>query len=498
MIRNFTLQTVVSWIGIVAIAGFFLIITLLAGWWLTETTQQDLRMRGRSLAAVMATGVVDPVLLDDPYAAYQVLEHGVQADDEVVYAFIMHADRRIIAHTFADGFPRELLKLCMLHDVPELSYRTRDGYVLDISVPVLSDSLAHLHVGVSQHHVVEQRRRFNLIMTGLLLPLLLVTLYGARLIGQRIGQPLQRLTACARLVAHGGIGPEEIPISGAVEVRQLSIAFRDMLRDLRRLEAEQKAAQVRMVSAERLATTGELAAGLAHEILNPLDGVMECCRQMEPYVAGQERPAKYLRLTRDGLTRIERVMRQLLVFARPQPAPAALTPCPVDALLHDTAELIHPRFVHRGIELEEGPPSGLVCLGSGPLIEQAVLNALLNAGDASSSHAHPRVRLRTTARANWVDIHIEDNGPGVPPEDREQIFQMFFSSKEPGKGTGLGLTTSRTLIEQCGGELVLEPGPADALGGAHFRISLPRHLPPPSTDDDPHTHFPIDPAPEEP
>lgn len=469
----FSLQAVVSWIGIISISVFFLPISLLAGWWLADATRQDLLARAQSLAAIMATQAVEPILLEDRHEAFQVLERGMAADSDLAYAFIMQADDHLVAHTFDGGFPRDLLRECLDRQEPVTSIHTEDGDILDVAVPVLDGALGHLHLGISQRRIVERQVRFNLLLLALLLPLLAATLYVARLIGEQIGRPLHLLAQNAHQVAHGGIRPENIEVAGTLEVQNLSLAFRDMLRDLRRLEAENKAALQRMVSAERLAATGQLAAGLAHEILNPLDGVMECCRQLEPHVAGTERPAKYLRLTRDGLSRIERVMRQLLVFARPGAPQAEFVTCQVDDIVRDVCELVHPRFTHDQIDLQAEAESGLRCICLRQNVEQALLNLLLNAADACRQDPHPTIRVTMGARPDWVDIHVEDNGGGVEPDRQAQIFLPFVSSKEPGKGTGLGLTTSRSLVEQCGGELLLLPEPA-TLGGAHFLIALPR------------------------
>ncbi len=474
-LRNVTLQTIISWLAIAVVVGFFLSITLSAGWWLARSSREDLVIRARSLANSLAVDAVEPVLLDDAYAAYNVLQRSSLADKEIRYAFIMLQERRIIAHTFDSGFPRELLQYCLTHDEPLMQYRTRDDYILDVAVPVLDGELGHLHLGMSQKRVLHQQRYFSMAMLLVLGTLLAASLLVAQLISWHIGQPLVELATVARRVPGGNLRPSEVPATGTAEIRQLSLAFQQMVTDLRRLKAENLSAQKRMVSAERLATLGEMSAGLAHEILNPLDGIMECCRQLEPHMPAESRQARYVQLIHDGLRRIERVMRQMLVFARAPGKTPDISDCALHDLISDMIELTRPRLERYGIQLDAETSLANRCRCARPLVEQALLNLLLNAADACGESAERRICIWGMVRDEWVDIHVEDSGSGIAEADRERVFRPFFSSKDPGKGTGLGLTVSRDLIEQNGGELVLERS-GSRLSGAHFRISLPLSL----------------------
>ena len=469
--KRLTLQTLVSLLGIGSIVIFFLTLTGFTGWWLAHLLQQNLEQRALSLATALAAQSVEAAVTDDPYSLHRALQRGAAANPDVQYAFVVLRDGRVAGHTFDRGFPRQLLRLNEPTRGRSLRFRTRDDLLLDVRVPLLDGQLGWLHLGTSLAPVLAEQRRFLAGIGTVLLVLTAATLLVARQVGLLVSRPLRELAATARAVPAGAIVPEAIEVSGTAEVRELSLAFRDMVRDLRRLEAEQQAARARMVAAERLAALGELAAGLAHEILNPLDGVLECCRYLQRHLPGDDRLGKYVQLMDGGLERIYGVMRQMLVFARGSPVPV-LGPCLVPAVVETVQSLVKHRTAKREIVFTVAVPTDLTVHGDQKSLEQALLNLILNAMDAVAGTESPAIHLSADVQAGWGRLHVDDNGPGVPPPLRDQIFTPFFSTKEPGKGTGLGLPISRQLVQQCGGDLQLAAQPG-SLGGARFTILLP-------------------------
>ncbi len=470
--KYLSMQAVVTWLGIASVVLFFMSITVFTGWRLTKVMQQDLQGRALNSARTLASQLVEPILVDDSYTVFRTLKKGVSASEEARYAYIRLKDQRIAGHTFDLGFPRRLLRFRQGHGEQFAVFRTRTDRMIDVSVPLLDGQLGNLHLGVSQGLVIAEQRRFILVMSVVLAATMMLTFVVTQRVGKMVGLPLQLLTEKARSVPTGETAPEDIQISGTAEVRALSLAFREMVRDLRRLESENKAAQTRMVSAERLAALGELAAGLAHEIMNPLDGVLEACRYLQREIPKNDRFSRYLRLMNDGLARIDRVMRQMLMFARAPASAPELGPQQVPAMIQNVLELAQGKLSERGIKASYSGDGNGVCICDRELTQQALLNLLLNAADASKDNSGPEIRISVESSYAWVEIHVDDNGPGVPEESKAKIFAPFFTTKNPAEGTGLGLTISRQAIQQCGGNVVLDDRPS-SLGGARFTVLLP-------------------------
>jgi signal transduction histidine kinase len=227
---------------------------------------------------------------------------------------------------------------------------------------------------------------------------------------------------------------------------------------------------------ERLASVGRLAAGLAHEIGNPISALIGL---EDLLIAGgltDDEQRDFLERMRRETERIHQILRDLLQFARPAAGRTPYEesdPGDVAAAVEDTAALVGPQRVMQSIELvvdvQQGLP--LVLLGRAQLV-QVILNLVLNAADACDGGG--RVHIVAKRRGTGVELVVEDSGPGVPTEVREHLFEPFVTTKEVGKGTGLGLAVCRGLVEAAGGTIALD---TDYHGGARFVVALPKAEP---------------------
>jgi signal transduction histidine kinase len=230
-------------------------------------------------------------------------------------------------------------------------------------------------------------------------------------------------------------------------------------------------AQDRLVRSDRLASVGRLAAGLAHEIGNPISALIgfEDLLLEGGLDAAEERD--FLLRMRRETERIHRILGDLLQFARPAATAKnePLAPGDVVRAVHDTVTLVAPQKDMKEVEirLELDEPLPRVTLGSEQLV-QVVLNLLLNAADAVGAGGHIVVSARRSDHR--VELSVTDDGPGVAPELRPRLFEPFATTKDPGKGTGLGLAVCRGLVEAAGGSIALDEGHTR---GARFVIELP-------------------------
>ncbi|MBV9948933.1 MAG: HAMP domain-containing histidine kinase [Myxococcales bacterium] len=243
-------------------------------------------------------------------------------------------------------------------------------------------------------------------------------------------------------------------------------------------------ARSQLVRSERMASVGRLAAGLAHEIGNPLAALMGMQDLLLDGQLPRETEADLLARMRRETQRIHAVVRGLLDFARPegtrpgdaseQPKGGASPPADVKAVTLDAAALVRPQKDFRHVTLETDVPDALRVGLSAPRLTQILLNLLLNAGAAIAKAGRDRGRVVVRARAlgsgGMVRIDVEDDGPGVEPEVRERLFEPFVTTKPVGEGTGLGLAVCRGLVEAAGGEVGLDPA---YTGGARFYLLLP-------------------------
>ena len=300
--------------------------------------------------------------------------------------------------------------------------------------------------------------------------------------------PIERLSRAAGKVAEGA-RRLEAPKAGARELAELGESLARMTERLRadeeslrskiaeteRFAAELKGAQERLVRSERLASVGRLAAGLAHEIGNPIAAILGFQELLLAGGLDEAEQRDFLARMKRETERIHRILRDLLDFARPatsvrgsaqDPAAQGSVPGAIEAAL----SLVRPQRALRDVAIttDVDPSLPLVPLSEERLV-QVLLNLLFNAADAVPKDGGA-IAVRAKRAADGVRIEVEDNGPGVAPSIRDRLFEPFVTTKDVGKGTGLGLAVCRGLAESAGGSIAAEEG---ATGGARFVLTLP-------------------------
>ncbi|MBN1769856.1 MAG: HAMP domain-containing protein [Deltaproteobacteria bacterium] len=326
-----------------------------------------------------------------------------------------------------------------------------------------------------------------LLLGYLGLTALAVVVFGYISLTRLIVRPLDRLTRAAGRLGDGR-EVEKAAAAGGRELVELTEAFNAMAREvvghrreleeqvasLERLNRELARAQEQVVRSAKLASVGRLAAGVAHEIGNPLTvmlGFFDVLATLEP-MAPEAR--EHLRTMRQEAERVNRTIRDLLDYARANPEPVEALA--VGEVIDGTVGLLAPQKPFRTIELQVTVPSDLPPVRANrDRLRQVLVNLLLNAADAIGPDRPGTVELRAGAARlpdgkPAVRIRVTDNGPGIPPELLDAIFDPFVTTKSPGAGTGLGLSVCQGIVEGLGG--TIEASSPEG-GGATFELLLP-------------------------
>ncbi|XXY45870.1 response regulator [Sorangium sp. So ce269] len=235
--------------------------------------------------------------------------------------------------------------------------------------------------------------------------------------------------------------------------------------------------RLRLERSERLAAVGQLAAGVAHEINNPLAYVVANLellareiRRLAGAGVGTEQLAQPLEDARHGAARVMHIVRDLGVFARAE-ANEAIGPTDVNAVIESALNIVHTQMKHRARVVRELAPVSRVGGAEGRLT-QVFVNLLINAAQSirEGRAADNLVEVRTREQDQEVIAEVVDSGCGVAEEHLHRLFEPFFTTKRAGEGTGLGLAICRSIVESCGGSI----GISSQVGvGTRVRIRLP-------------------------
>ncbi len=249
------------------------------------------------------------------------------------------------------------------------------------------------------------------------------------------------------------------------EIGNLTTKFKELDTRLTASQVELQQAHQRMLQVEKMAAMGRLAAGIAHEINNPLGGMLNCIKSMKEKPDDAEMRTRYLDLLNKGLLRIKNTVRQLLNFGRREPL--QLKRVQVDELIRECLAMLEYKLKNMTLVTDLTLTQPLAV--DVDALKQVVINLGLNALQAMGESGTLSVRSRETG--DGVIISITDTGAGIPEENLARIFEPFFTTKEVGSGTGLGLAVTYSLVQRMGGTIEVRSTPG---AGSTFSVTLPR------------------------
>ncbi|MCP4601538.1 MAG: HAMP domain-containing protein [Proteobacteria bacterium] len=319
----------------------------------------------------------------------------------------------------------------------------------------------------------------RLVLFYMIIGAAVAIILGSWAVTRLVIRPMSRITKAVEQVSDGKF-ETQLPIAGAGELIRLGVSFNRMtatlreqraqlksrLSELEKSSSDLKAVQDRLIRAAKLASVGTLAAGVAHEIGNPLAGVLGLLDALEEE-SDKETSTRYRKLMREEIRRIDRIINDLLIYARPAQSGAIEG---VFTTLEEVVEHVHALLsaqklfdrVEISADLSGGPWSVSISRDD---LTQILINLLLNAAQAMENKG--KITLNAERISEWrpglgviareaVRISITDNGPGISAEFADQIFDPFFSHKTVGQGSGLGLAICQSICERAGGEITLD------------------------------------------
>lgn len=334
---------------------------------------------------------------------------------------------------------------------------------------------------------IEARRKRIILTTSALV--LLLCAFILVIVRRNVSRPIQELTERIREIGKGR-WEQRIEVTGRDEVSYLAQEFNRMSARLeesyRRLVQEQQEKlnlEKNLRHSERLASVGQLAAGLAHEIGTPLNIIAGRAEHLLRRQRSPEEMNENLRIIRSQIDRITAIVRQLLEFSRRREP--VLRSVNISALLTNVQRLLQHQIEAKRVAVALDLGTALPEIQADPeLLQQVFINLYLNslhaldAGGAITIKADmaedEEPQLNQANGRSWLKVSFEDNGPGIRPEHIDRVFDPFFTTKDIGEGTGLGLAVSYGIVKEHGGDIRVESEPGRF---ARFVIRLPVGLP---------------------
>lgn len=286
----------------------------------------------------------------------------------------------------------------------------------------------------------------------------------------RLTRPLRDLADRADAIAGDDPITDDLdtaPIAAVGEIGHLAQRIEEMAERI----GERDRLQEALTRGDRLASVGTMAASVAHEINNPLTTVLGYTKLLLEDKDDDHPDREALLLVADEAERMKRIVGALLDYSRAEPAPASTEPADVNQLVRRTAALLLPSLKRRAVTVEldlaDDLPNAAV---EAYQLQQVLVNLVQNGIQAMPDGGV--ITLTSQLAGDQLEITVDDEGPGLRPDERDQIFETFYTTKAAGQGTGLGLALCRYLLAKVSGSVdAVEPPPGKT--GARFRVRLP-------------------------
>lgn len=462
-----------------------LVVALFSVVWVSHVVREEkthlmknLEGDGRMVLSSLKAPIINTMILQElgivPGGLDNIVEEIVANRDlPTVYAYITDADGKVLAHNIYEEFGKrrdDPLTRAALAGEGFLSRVAKDNRgentILDLAMPlrISGKSWGALRVGLS---MVPMQRQFLAFKRNALIFSLLLFLAGMGIfyiVGLSMSRPLERLSRTMSNIGLGAFEADPLP-SRRDEIGQLEESFHDMLVRLKRSEQERQNALNYVIQNEKMATIGKIVAGVAHEVNNPLAAISACIYNTEGKIPPESRNC--LEILKGGILRIETIVQQLSDFSRV--GTLELQHVPSDVFFREAEAFAVMALKERNVRFvatDECLPPAVLHIDKGKM-HQVLLNLLLNAADASPDAGSIKLHARKDD-GSYV-LAVRDHGAGIPAEDQEQIFDIFFTTKSAGAGSGIGLAVCKSIVDIHRGSIKVDSRP----GETTFTVMIP-------------------------
>lgn len=373
-----------------------------------------------------------------------------------VYDRVVGADERWIARAF----------------VVDDWYITAYGPLRDIDDAIIGI----IYVGVLADRFDALRRQTVVTFAAVSVAGMVLALFIASFLAGGILRPVRHLAEASRQIAKGNLHARvQVDPKAAEELVELGDAFNIMAKSIAERDERLTENARKMSESKKLATLGQLAAGIAHEINNPLGGIVMYSHMLKEELQKPENRDNVEKIAREA-DRCKKIVKGLLDFAR-QTKPER-SEADMNHVLDEVIGLLEHQTIFHGITVVRNHSTSIPLVNvDGAQMQEVFMNIILNAAQAMDGRGTLTTTTRLTENRRAIEIEIRDTGPGIAPEHLDKIFEPFFTTKEVGRGTGLGLSIAYGVVERHHGAIRVE---SDVGKGTAFFVQIPIQDAPPA------------------
>ncbi len=448
--------------------------TLVVGWLILreerKTLESELQNKGEYLAEIMSHHVVEPLLYEERYAMFSLLNAAMIGEESLIMRADVYDKKGELLVTASKDEKWQKIKLPSYNfENPIDDVDIREDNILPIyhlALPIKVEKLGtigFLRLCITKEFLNATLRNVRLRLSLLAAAVIFVGIMLGLWMARKILKPILVLNKGVKVVGEGEVGVE-IPVVGEGEIKELALSFNRMSAKLKEQIDVIKAAQENLVRTEKLYAVGEFSAGVAHEIKNPLTSIKMLMQTLQH--KRQAISSKDFVIIEGEINRIDRIVKEFLAFARPETIEK--TDVNINNLLEEVITITRPKMKQFKIQLDQKFSSNLpVIKGNHDGLKQVFLNIVLNAIQAMDGRGGT-LSIETSADEKILLVVIRDDGVGISGKNLKRIFDPFFTTKE--EGTGMGLALTYKIVNDHSGKIDVESIPWI---GTMVKVELP-------------------------
>lgn len=444
---NLRTKTTILTTAIAISVGLLIIISIRGV--VIDAFRGELKKKAVSIAGNLSDRIANQILLKDYFQTTKALNEVMNKGKDIEYIFVTNEDGNIIAHTFNKGTPPDILSWNPLIN-KSLNVQlldTEKGYIRDIGISVFQGTKSELHLGIREDGLKNTLTRMRHITFPLIILVLLLGVIASFIFSRFITEPLNKFVEFTKVLGRGEYG-KKVDVTSTDEVGYLARNFNRLSMELKIAgeKMEEAYTYTHLLQAEKLSSVGQISAGLAHELKNPITTLKMLFQEFkeQPDMTKED-----VEIINNEIDKIDNVLKNFLGFVKQKSS--NFSDVDLNELINRVLSLATFDIENSNITVRKDMMENLPTVKADKaLLEQVFLNLIINA-----IHAMPdggEIRISGKTDENFTEVMIRDKGEGIPTDIQSKIFDPFFTTKED--GTGLGLSIAYNIIKTHGGKLI--------------------------------------------
>ncbi len=426
----------------------------------------ELEKKAVSITTNLSDRIANSIVLKDYFQTTKAFTEVLDKEKDIEYIFATNEEGKMFAHTFDKGTPPGILSW------NPLSGKTRNiqlldteaGYIRDVAISVFPGTLSELHIGIREEGLTQTLSKMRYMTIPIIIIVILIGFIASFIFSRLITEPLNKFVEFTKVLGKSKFG-EQIDVPYGDEIGYLARNFNKLSMQLKTTQEkiEEAYTYTHLLQAEKLSSIGQISAGLAHELKNPMTTLKML---FQAYKEQPDMTIEDAEVISSEIERIDNILTSFMGFVKQKGFKMA--DVDLNALLERVLSLATYDIEHSGITVYKDIIEALPKVKADrSLLEHVFLNLIMNSIQAMPEGGDIRVSAKSDD--DFVEVMIWDKGGGIPPDIRSKIFDPFFTTKD--QGTGLGLSIAYNIVKSHGGKLFFNSTEGK---GTVFTVKLPK------------------------